>query len=178
MLFRSNTVQDARTWEKALRKVEAALVVCGRNPQHVVGNHLNACPWCQRTNFLGGLDPFPRPGSPSTQQRKPTAAKAISSAARPRFRPRQVRQLGPPQYQTVQFAQLPPGNLCVPHFGLILWLIIVGLLLILAKTCSHTGIDAASVRGPSVLIVTLMGYPNVGEAGSFTSGAYRKGEIR
>ncbi len=50
---------DAQTWKLALQKAEAALIVCGHNNQHRYGAHLQACPWCERRQLLGGRDPFP-----------------------------------------------------------------------------------------------------------------------
>lgn len=50
---------DAQTWKQALMEAEAALVTCSLNEQHRYGNHLTQCPWCLRTQALGGRDPFP-----------------------------------------------------------------------------------------------------------------------
>lgn len=50
---------DAETWVTALQAAEDALVVCAVNDQHRYGNHLDACPWCERTQRLRGRDPFP-----------------------------------------------------------------------------------------------------------------------
>jgi hypothetical protein len=50
---------DATTWMNALVRAEDALVTCAKNTQHRYGNHLDACPWCARTELLGGRDPFP-----------------------------------------------------------------------------------------------------------------------
>ncbi len=50
---------DAQTWLNALNEAENALVTCAANSQHRYGNHLNACPWCERAARLGGRDPFP-----------------------------------------------------------------------------------------------------------------------
>ena len=50
---------DATIWLNALVRAEDALVTCARNPQHRYGDHLDACPWCARTDLLGGRDPFP-----------------------------------------------------------------------------------------------------------------------
>lgn len=48
-----------REWQNALTAFEAALSTCSRNQRHIYGAHLASCPWCERTNLLGGLDPFP-----------------------------------------------------------------------------------------------------------------------
>lgn len=50
---------DAQTWLLALAEAESALVGCSANPQHTYSNHLDNCPWCERTLRLGGRDPFP-----------------------------------------------------------------------------------------------------------------------
>jgi len=60
---------DAKTWHQALNTAENELIACRTNSQHCYFNHLNACPWCERTRLLnaalkvGNWDPFPQPGS-------------------------------------------------------------------------------------------------------------------
>lgn len=49
----------AQDWQTALKKAEAALITCSTNSQHRYGNHLQTCPWCERTIKLGSRDPFP-----------------------------------------------------------------------------------------------------------------------
>jgi hypothetical protein len=49
----------AHEWQDALRGAETALQTCGHNSQHLFGQHLYECPWCKRTQQLGGRDPFP-----------------------------------------------------------------------------------------------------------------------
>ncbi|MGL5083195.1 MAG: helix-hairpin-helix domain-containing protein [Microcoleaceae cyanobacterium] len=49
----------ARHWLLALKEAETALVTCDLCSQHRYGNHLDSCPWCDRTRQLGGRDPFP-----------------------------------------------------------------------------------------------------------------------
>lgn len=49
----------AQEWQEALRTAETALQGCARNGQHLFGQHLTECPWCKRTQQLGGRDPFP-----------------------------------------------------------------------------------------------------------------------
>ncbi len=53
---------DATCWRSALDEVETTFARCGRNGQHWYGNHLGSCPWCERTERLGGYDPFPARG--------------------------------------------------------------------------------------------------------------------
>lgn len=50
---------NAQTWAIALEEAENALVTCSVNDQHLYGNHLSSCPWCERMAQLGGRDPFP-----------------------------------------------------------------------------------------------------------------------
>ncbi|MGD1808987.1 protein kinase domain-containing protein [Dapis sp. BLCC M126] len=50
---------DTRSWLQALRESENSLVTCQKNHQHLYGNHLKSCPWCERTKLLKGRDPFP-----------------------------------------------------------------------------------------------------------------------
>ena len=60
---------DAKTWHKALNLAEQELIPCQVNNQHHYFNHLNICPWCERTQLLnaalkrGNWDPFPQPGA-------------------------------------------------------------------------------------------------------------------
>ncbi|TVR11009.1 MAG: hypothetical protein EA395_08350 [Phormidium sp. GEM2.Bin31] len=53
----------ADDWAIALTKAEQALVSCQHNPRHRYGGHLASCPWCERTQKLGGRDPFPAPNT-------------------------------------------------------------------------------------------------------------------
>jgi DNA-binding helix-hairpin-helix protein with protein kinase domain len=50
---------DTQSWQWALEEAENALVACWVNDQHIYGNHLTSCPWCERAKLLGGRDPFP-----------------------------------------------------------------------------------------------------------------------
>ncbi|MBX7219070.1 MAG: hypothetical protein K1Y36_03920 [Blastocatellia bacterium] len=68
----------ALVWREMLAEAETRLTVCAKNPQHHFANHNLHCPWCQRTEKLGGRDPFPsreavRQGLP---ERKSKAAQA------------------------------------------------------------------------------------------------------
>ncbi len=49
----------AAEWCQALEAAEAALAECAHNGLHRHAPHLEACPWCERTELLGGRDPFP-----------------------------------------------------------------------------------------------------------------------
>jgi len=50
---------SAQTWLTALADAENSLITCTVNPQHRYSNHLDKCPWCERSLRLGGRDPFP-----------------------------------------------------------------------------------------------------------------------
>ena len=49
----------ASDWQDALRTAEQDLAVCETNSQHQYSRHQPVCPWCTRTQQLGGRDPFP-----------------------------------------------------------------------------------------------------------------------
>jgi DNA-binding helix-hairpin-helix protein with protein kinase domain len=49
----------AQVWQNALEEAERNLITCSVNDQHKYGVHLKSCPWCKRTEELGGRDPFP-----------------------------------------------------------------------------------------------------------------------
>ncbi len=38
----------AATWRNVLDEAISSLIRCGRNPGHIYGRHLRACPWCDR----------------------------------------------------------------------------------------------------------------------------------
>jgi hypothetical protein len=63
---RPNKRPSALVWEDTIHKAEVLLKTCARNRNHVYCDHLISCPWCERTQRLGGLDPFPskRPITP------------------------------------------------------------------------------------------------------------------
>lgn len=50
---------SAQDWRDALAHAERSLHRCRRNSNHAFGKHLRRCPWCERTEVLGGRDPFP-----------------------------------------------------------------------------------------------------------------------
>ncbi len=52
---------SAGEWQAALHTLGSNLSTCAVNPQHQYANHLNRCPWCERTVLLQGFDPFPSP---------------------------------------------------------------------------------------------------------------------
>lgn len=127
---------DAQTWIRALGEAEVALIVCQKNPQHLFGNHLNACPWCQRTALFGGLDPFPKAGSPPYRPVKRPARKMV---ARPVTvtTSRHARQLWriPSALSGQQYVRVQPlfRSLPKPPIGFIILLIAITLFLVFAK---------------------------------------------
>lgn len=57
--FRPGLRPDPQSWQWMLEEAESHLVSCWVNNQHVYGDHLADCPWCARSEDLGGRDPFP-----------------------------------------------------------------------------------------------------------------------
>jgi DNA-binding helix-hairpin-helix protein with protein kinase domain len=51
----------AETWAEVLTAIDASLRSCRANSNHQFAPHLSDCPWCARTDVLGGRDPFPSP---------------------------------------------------------------------------------------------------------------------
>ncbi len=64
-------------WISHLTAAEDALVTCANNVAHQFGGHLSSCPWCERTELLGGRDPFP----PTSQEPVRKARKVVEPAA-------------------------------------------------------------------------------------------------
>ncbi len=90
----------AQAWADALHAAEQSLVTCTHNAQHRYGNHLSACPWCERTQLLNGRDPFP---SPAAIQRGEYLRKAVRKST--------VMSLPPsPYYQTPAAAHRSYGT--------------------------------------------------------------------
>jgi serine/threonine protein kinase len=50
-------------WRQALMNLSRNLTGCSQNQHHWFGAHLDECPWCERTQLLGGIDPFPQQSS-------------------------------------------------------------------------------------------------------------------
>lgn len=92
----------AAEWRDALAAAEASLATCERNEQHMYGEHLDACPWCERARQLEGRDPFPSAAAvrrgehrhrpvPARAPRRPASARVPggqgpTAVAHPRFR--------------------------------------------------------------------------------------------
>jgi DNA-binding helix-hairpin-helix protein with protein kinase domain len=117
-----NARPAAQTLMRTVREAEGALVECKQNPQHIFGNHLGVCPWCKRKALLGGLDPFPQAGN-SHPQRCPRPA-----------RRRIARASGTSRVPQYCFAQPLFGGSSRPPVGFIIFLAIIGLMLLPAKT--------------------------------------------
>ena len=147
-----NTRTDPKTWLKALQEAEAALVVCNTNSLHVYGSHLRRCPWCERKAMLGGLDSFPKPGSPQPQWRKKSPQKtyhhtpSLSSI----LSYRHVQRIQTVPKQVSQFVVLPWGNGSNSPSAFVVFLIIIGLVLILSRINGRTNADSNS-SNPSTL---------------------------
>jgi len=95
---------DAQTWLNALNEAENALTTCAANEQHRYGNHLAACPWCERAARFG-RDPFPsrqavergehlQAGAPA-QRPLPPAGQGVRPAPRTR-QPAQPQRVAQP----------------------------------------------------------------------------------
>jgi DNA-binding helix-hairpin-helix protein with protein kinase domain len=129
---------DAQTLLKGVGEAEAALTVCKTNPQHWFGDHLRACPWCQRKALFGGLDPFPAPGASQPthcrcpMRRAPTQLSTVlaSFGARPSGPVKPVSTGIPP------FASKKPwlGSQSRPPIGTMIILVIIGIMLMLPRT--------------------------------------------
>ncbi len=96
----------AQTWMSVIATAEDSLVSCHLNPQHQYSNHLQKCPWCERTWQLGGRDPFPS-----------TVAIAAREHLQPRrssrrYYPRSPRPLKSPVYH---WQPTHPQNLTPPQ---------------------------------------------------------------
>ena len=89
-------------WQTALEDAGKDLTGCQQNPLHVFGNHLSACPWCERVALFRGRDPsFPSP-------------KAKAAPAPPRPAPAPT----PAPVRPATRAQPAPANWAVPALAL------------------------------------------------------------
>ena len=83
-------------WEETVTQAARSLETCRQNPQHLYFRHNRSCPWCERSDLLGGRDPFPgRAGpepflmrsaatqsSPDVGRRKPSKPQPRSTTSR------------------------------------------------------------------------------------------------
>ncbi|MDY6940778.1 MAG: GUN4 domain-containing protein [Cyanobacteriota bacterium] len=79
---------SAATWVRVLKEAEVGLRECSHNAQHRYGRHLSACPWCERTQKLGGRDPFPSKSAPRRPTLVPPAVVKTVPRRRVRFDPK------------------------------------------------------------------------------------------
>ncbi|MGB3509011.1 MAG: DNA-binding protein [Microcoleaceae cyanobacterium] len=83
------------TWALALREAENSLVPCPKNHQHLYGNHLKSCPWCERAKQLKGRDPFPSREAVRNQQHlqpaQPKKRKLLSLGQQKTTKPRKPK---------------------------------------------------------------------------------------
>lgn len=80
-----------REWRRALTAAETTLLTCRRSPRHIYSAHLTRCPWCDRTQLLGGVDPF----SVAPQRRPVIRSGAVPAATVPRIVPFLQNPLAP-----------------------------------------------------------------------------------
>ena len=79
-------------WEETVAQAARSLVTCRHNPQHLYFGHNVACPWCERSNMLGGRDPFSGlPGPEPLLMRSATAQRSPDATRRERSRPQPQR---------------------------------------------------------------------------------------
>lgn len=70
-------------WEEAISQAARSLVTCRHNPQHLYFRHNVSCPWCERSDMLGGRDPFPGlPGPEPFLMRASATTQRSSDATR------------------------------------------------------------------------------------------------
>ncbi|MEM7556188.1 MAG: tetratricopeptide repeat protein [Cyanobacteria bacterium P01_A01_bin.84] len=135
---------SSQHWLLALAEAEEALVTCRTNSQHRYSNHLDRCPWCERTLRLGGRDPFPSPEAIAAKEHlkarnKPTRRDRITSPMGGRvprigktpastqkaipWKPvsfhQQVTARNTPYYQSQKKLRLYPVVFCLLGFGLL-----------------------------------------------------------
>jgi serine/threonine protein kinase len=53
----------AKMWLKELERLEQNLAACHKNQFHIYSDHLQKCPWCERSNSLG-IEAFPAMNTP------------------------------------------------------------------------------------------------------------------
>jgi len=88
---------DCLSWQYGIEEAELNLVSCHDNQQHIFGNHLQGCPWCERAALLGGRDPFP-------------SAQAVQSGEHLRPAPRPRTTLKQTSGWSLPYPGRPPGG--------------------------------------------------------------------
>ena len=101
---------DALAWRNALGVAEAALIACRANDQHRFGNHLPACPWCERTTKMRGFDAFPSSAQIRSQAApaKPHLQAPLPAASLPHVTPRRPAPIAPPTSPSPMTGPRPP----------------------------------------------------------------------
>ena len=126
---------SAQHWLLALAEAEEALITCSSNPQHVHSNHLDRCPWCERTLRLGGRDPFPSPQAIAAKEHLKPRIKTKRPSSQPQRGGQRVAQKvtpwqaasfqqrattpNAPYYQPIKKRRLYPMMFCLLGFGLL-----------------------------------------------------------
>ena len=85
--FNPKSRPNTQAWQWALEEAKNTLVNCWFNHQHVYSGHLQDCPWCKRTQLLGGRDPFPSIDSVRAGTHLAPAVAPARSSANPRAAP-------------------------------------------------------------------------------------------
>ncbi|WP_414528230.1 tetratricopeptide repeat protein [Nodularia chucula] len=122
---------SAQTWLSVLAEAEDSLITCTTNPQHRYNNHLDSCPWCERTLRLGGRDPFPSPRAVENQEhlrprvvpkrrypQRQRSPQPVSHHHRINYW-QPVAASGYSPYQQHKKAKFYPAVLCLLGFGLL-----------------------------------------------------------
>jgi hypothetical protein len=127
----------AVVWENTVHEVEVLLKTCSRNPKHVYCDHLNSCPWCERTRRLGGEDPFPSVRPVARKQVTPSTPRstrpAVNTATPVAPNPQPVAPA--PKPLTPAPPPAPTKRNRVP-LGCLLWIIVIVALSNVQKACS------------------------------------------
>ncbi|CEJ45434.1 tetratricopeptide repeat protein [Umezakia ovalisporum] len=122
---------SAQTWLSALAEAEDSLITCTANPQHRHNNHLDSCPWCERTLLLGGRDPFPSPRAIENREHLPPRVvpkrhypqqPRFPQPPRPQYQVNYWRTAATPSYYPYQHQKkikFYPVILCLLGFGLL-----------------------------------------------------------
>ncbi|WP_339461612.1 tetratricopeptide repeat protein, partial [Nodularia spumigena] len=127
----------AQTWLSVLAEAEDSLITCTTNPQHRYNNHLDSCPWCERTLRLGGRDPFPSPRAVENREhlrprvvpkRRYTQRPRSPQPVSPQYQVNYWQSVATPgfsPYQHRKKTKFYPAILCLLGFGLLGYLDVV-----------------------------------------------------
>ncbi|MDB9344814.1 tetratricopeptide repeat protein [Nodularia spumigena CS-586/05] len=127
----------AQTWLSVLAEAEDSLITCTTNPQHRYNNHLDSCPWCERTLRLGGRDPFPSPRAVENREhlrprvvpkRRYTQRPRSPQPVSPQYQVNYWQSVANPSFSPYQHrnkTKFYPAILCLLGFGLLGYLDVV-----------------------------------------------------